>query len=306
MFAPRMQNLGRLCCRNASRQRHCRQHVALATGFRSISTDIVDLRRYPLQSLSSEGSSSEEVAEAQRIVSACRKSLETDGYLVLPRFLSEEGLKAAVTEAESLFSSGIAFRSSEDHNITLYEDESSRDSLPLQSSSKWLVAADQMPASSVLQQLYQLPWLLDFVSGILGKQVFHSADPMNCLHLNRFGPGDGLGWHHDNSEFFFNLLLQQPGSGGDFEYVVDSRDDEARQRAALEPSPPSGLVKHQPEELAAGGALVFRGRHHMHRVTPVVGDKPRLTAILNFASQPGGGLIEEYTRQKFFGRSLES
>ncbi|CAE8580977.1 unnamed protein product [Polarella glacialis] len=129
---------------------------------------------------------------------------------------------------------------------------------------------------------------------------------MNRVHLNRFALGDGLGWHHDNSEFFFNLLLQQSPSGGKFEFVPNSEGDMAKVRTALQSVVPDGFVHSEPEELAPGGALLFCGRRSMHRVTPVADDAlPRMTAILNFASEPGGGIIEEYTRRKFFGRSLQ-
>ena len=45
----------------------------------------------------------------------------------------------------------------------------------------------------------------------------------------------------------------------------------------------------------------------MHRVTPVAAAEDgcvRITAILNWATTEGGGLINEYTRKKFFGRAL--
>jgi hypothetical protein len=107
--------------------------------------------------------------------------------------------------------------------------------------------------------------------------------------------------------------------------------------AAAEVAP--GTVVTMPT-LRPGSLLLFRGQRVMHRVTPVLaapsggvhgglrdgdgggrgggadesppsnrdggvggtGALCRVTAILNWATAPGGGVINEYTRLKFFGR----
>ena len=137
---------------------------------------------------------------------------------------------------------------------------------------------------------------------------------MNAVHTNRYGDGDGLGWHFDNSEFFVNLILAQSANGGLFEYAPQSSEGHEAILAALGEGDNSRMmwrgrsaVASMPE-LRAGSLLLFRGQRVMHRVTPVRApndsEGARISAILNWATVEGGGMINEYTRRKFFGRTL--
>eukprot|EP00747_Dinoflagellata_sp_TGD_P167914 gnl/TRDRNA2_/TRDRNA2_193230_c0_seq1.p1 gnl/TRDRNA2_/TRDRNA2_193230_c0~~gnl/TRDRNA2_/TRDRNA2_193230_c0_seq1.p1 ORF type:complete len:315 (-),score=49.06 gnl/TRDRNA2_/TRDRNA2_193230_c0_seq1:198-1142(-) len=267
-------------------------HRGLATAASPL--DVVDLAKYPLDRLGTP-------AAREFLESRCAQ-LNAENILILRGFLTQSAVAAVLEEAKARFNTpGLPFESSEDHNVMLDEEErvGPLAKLPLQVSAKWLVAADQLPASSPLLAMYESEELVTFVSGLLGAQVYHSADPMNRVHLNRFDAGHGLGWHHDNSEFFFNIQLQTPQSGGELEYVVNSRPHVQTIVDTV-----SGTAETSRPVVEAGDAIVFRGRQSIHRVTQVVGDIPRITAILNFASAPGGGIIEEYTRMKFFGRNL--
>lgn len=258
--------------------------------------DLVDLSKYPLPEGGAAG-------ERPSWLEAQRQSLETEGFAHLPGFLNARALDAIRAEVEVLFATeGLPFRSSEEHNISLFQEDTETEAkLPLQSSSKMLVAADQLSPGSPLLALYNSSEFLAVLAQILDRPVFRSVDPMNKVHLNWYGPADALGWHHDNSEFAFNLLLSQSAVGGDFEFVKDSLGDTKRICAAVGPKSES-VVSRLPME--AGSALIFRGHDSMHRVTKVLEGPPRISAIFNFASQEGGGLIEDYTRRRFFGRSL--
>eukprot|EP00929_Paragymnodinium_shiwhaense_P081783 TRINITY_DN42891_c0_g1_i2.p1 TRINITY_DN42891_c0_g1~~TRINITY_DN42891_c0_g1_i2.p1 ORF type:complete len:179 (+),score=32.70 TRINITY_DN42891_c0_g1_i2:84-620(+) len=142
--------------------------------------DAVNLDRYPLHQL--------HTADGQRFLEEQRRKLQAESLLVLPDFITSVGIQAIQQESRKLFDTpSLAFRSTEDHNIMLDENSSNEFStLPVQQSSKWLVAADQMPSSSLLKSLYKSAEMVRFVSGILGTQVYHSADPMNSLHLNDY------------------------------------------------------------------------------------------------------------------------
>ena len=52
---------------------------------------------------------------------------------------------------------------------------------------------------------------------------------------------------------------------------------------------------------SAGDLLLFCGNRSIHRVTPVVGPRPRLLAVLAYDLEPGK-VLNEYTRMKFYGR----
>ena len=246
----------------------------------------------------------------------CRAQLARRGYVHLPDFLADSALAAMLAEEAAAHRAGATFRSSEDHSVALGGAAAGDARLPPQRSSKWLLAHDQLARASPLRALYDSAELRDFVSAVVGAPLFRSADPMNAVHTNRYGPGDGLGWHFDNAEFFANLVLAQPpaGAGGAFEFAPRSARGLAAVRAALREGDGGRrrwwrgrrAVAALPE-LRAGSLLLFRGARMMHRVTPVVtaeDGRVRITAILNWATTEGGGLINEYTRKKFFGRAL--
>ena len=50
-----------------------------------------------------------------------------------------------------------------------------------------------------------------------------------------------------------------------------------------------------------GTLILFRGRHSLHRVTPVAGSQPRLVAVLSYDTEPGA-MLSEHNRMLFYGR----
>jgi hypothetical protein len=56
-------------------------------------------------------------------------------------------------------------------------------------------------------------------------------------------------------------------------------------------------------ELEPGDLQLFRGRYSLHRVTPLVGDRPRYVAIFSYVDQPDMVGSPERTRQ-LYGRVL--
>jgi len=246
----------------------------------------------------------------------CRKKMDYsvedgEGLCHLADFLTPEGTRLLQAEANSVKSQ--AFYSDESHNAYLEKEDQNYPANHArnmqQRSTKRLVAADQMEfpssasSSGILLYLYKSPLLKYFVQEVIGvKPLYLQADPMNKVHLNYFSPGDELGWHFDNSEFFVNLLLQAPTSGGEFEFVARSR---------TETDPNYSIVKQVLDgrksvttvEPTSGSLLIFRGKYSIHRVRQVI-DGERITAILNYEQQPGV-IMNEYTRKKFFGRTLD-
>ncbi len=258
-------------------------------GRRTMSASMVDLDKYPISDAS--------------FVESCRKKMDSEGICYLPRFLKETDRAQLSAEAAGL--RGDAFRSSESHNAYLAEDDTdfAKDHPRniSQASQKRLIAYDQIPESSGLKALYHSSEMKSFVQSVLSLDNVHvSADPMNAVHLNYFGEDDALGWHFDNSEFFVNLLLQRSDGGGAFEYVVDSRtaDDPNYDGVA---DILCGRREPLRVEAVSGSLIIFRGNKSIHRVSPVT-DGERITAILTYESEPGVKM-NDYTRQKFFGRA---
>lgn len=90
-----------------------------------------------------------------------------------------------------------------------------------------------------------------------------------------------LHWHFDNNHSAITLGIQEPESGGELEYVKDIGRDNFE---AIE-----DILKGREHKMKMGtykvkeGALsFFRGGNSMHRVRPVVGNRLRLVAALQY------------------------
>jgi hypothetical protein len=48
--------------------------------------------------------------------------------------------------------------------------------------------------------------------------------------------------------------------------------------------------------------VALAGQHALHRVTPVIGPRPRINSVLTYGERPGMKL-NELTRKLFYGRT---
>ena len=261
---------------------------------------LIDLERYPLAG----------PIAGTTLLAECHKQLDSQGFVCLPDFIWASAAEAITKEVLKLEENGAGFSSSEDHGIFLVREPLADDGLPerhpqkvQQQSSKLLFAADQLGSSSALATLYAWHPLLDFVRAALRRPHLHlSADPMGSFYANIFHVGDRLGWHFDNSEFSVSLVLQPASAGGSFEYAPDSRKTVEGMVAFPNDEDVADAIDVQTPPLQAGDLYLFHGRHSLHRVSPVVAGK-RVNAILTYNTDPDEKM-NEYTRLKFFGRSL--
>ena len=97
-------------------------------------------------------------------------------------------------------------------------------------------------------------------------------------------------------------MLQPAASGGDFEYVPNLRNEHEENYPAVRRLLQGDMtnVIHLPS--SPGTLAFFRGRHSIHRVTPIVGDRLRTNAVLSFADKPDHRL-NELTQELFYGRT---
>ena len=255
--------------------------------------EVVDLGAHPLY---------DEDYRAQ-----CRSTLDRDGVLVLQGFLRAAVGEALVAEAGSL--QHLAFYSDQTHSAYL---EAADATLPVDDarsrevvSTKGAVTADQVPGTSALRTVYDAPGFRSFLCAVLGENELHEyADPLSSINVNYFLEGQELGWHFDNSSFAVTLLLQSPVGGGTFESVDHMRSaerDEQNWQGVAEvldgrPERSPIVLEQRPGDLA-----LFRGRDALHRITPVVGDCPRILVVFAYNTEPGLSL-SEHARITFFGR----
>ena len=161
-----------------------------------------------------------------------------------------------------------------------------------------------MPAHSPLRVLYDAPTFREFLCQVLDETSLHAyADPLSSINLHYAKPGQGLGWHFDNSSFAVTALFRAPEGGAAFEYVADVRDADAgemafeRVAAVLDGDEPAARL-----DFDAGDLVMFRGRKAMHRVTPTEGEVTRVLVVFAFNDQPDVGLSES-ALTTFYGRT---
>ena len=138
---------------------------------------------------------------------------------------------------------------------------------------------------------------------MLGKPVlYRSADPLDALEIAVFTHGGELGWHFDNSEFSVTVMYAESEAGGHFDYYPRLRgeDDENYPGVRKVLLGDQGGVIRLPS--APGTLAVFRGRHALHRVTPVSGPRPRINSVLTYGERPGMKL-NRLTQELFYGRT---
>jgi len=235
----------------------------------------------------------------------CRDVLESSGCVLLKGFLKPEAVQNVCQEA--LSNQHLAYYCLQEHNVYLTPRD---EKYPLEhtrnrsvSSSKGCITDDQVPRESPLRTLYDSPEFKDFLCAVLDEDAMHEyADSLSSINIHYASEGQELGWHFDNSSFAITLLLQNPEKGGDFQYVRSLRytaDGEVNFDGVREVL--DGKRNVQDLEIEPGTLVLFRGGESIHRVTPVLGERTRMLAVLAYNSQPDIALSES-ARMTFYGR----
>ncbi|MFK0088653.1 hypothetical protein ACIQUS_15315 [Pseudomonas sp. NPDC090755] len=260
--------------------------------------DIVDLTRYPLADRTS--------AAYLALVSQSRARLEQEGVAIFPGFVLDPAVAAMAEQTLALQSQMFRFR--EQHTVYFKPQEETADPAHplrrLMETEKDTVAYADIPADNLTRLLYQSDDVLAFIKDVLGQDVlYRHADPLAALNLQGFAEGQQLGWHFDRSDFSVTLSLQAANGGGDFEYVrmLRREDDDCYDAVGrFLNDPATQKVEVLPQ--VPGTLSLFRGRYSLHRVTPVVGERLRLNAVLAYVDKPDVE-FSPYARQLFYGRT---
>ncbi len=262
---------------------------------------VVDLARYPLDAPHRE--------TYRGIVEEVRRELASTGCSVLRGFLEGEAVQRMRTEALPLLGEAYYHPRWVNAYSTL-DDPSFPEDHPRRIFMKrthGFVAKDRIPDEALLRRLYASLAFQRFVADCLHEEVIHEyADPLASLVVNVLPRGAEHPWHYDTNEFIVSTLLSPAEKGGVFEYCPNIRapGDERYDRVGRVLRGEDRSEVRQ-LELASGDLQLFLGRFTLHRVTEVDGDRPRLTAILAYAKEPGVIGKPERTRQ-LFGRVTEA
>ena len=245
---------------------------------------IVNTARYPLDRLQS--------AAGQALLLQVRERMQLDGCCTLPDFITSEvreRMAAEVREITHLAYPGPSEVSPYFFNYRLGEGEDLPADHPLRRKGKRnlaQIAADLIPADSLLNQLYRGPLLREFLGAVLQQPVYCSCDPYQSLNVSVMHEGGCQQWHFDAGNMVTTLLLQEPEGGGVFEYAPAIRSDDDENFAAVQAVLDGRSERVIRNRLRAGTLSLFRGHYSLHRVTPVTGKRQRLQAILGYSTRP--------------------
>ena len=241
----------------------------------------IDLARFPIHQLEGE--------HGRGFLTRCQAELAETGACNLDGFIRAEAARGMAEEA--LLLASLAYVKDTRRNAyftkddpTLPPDHPLRAFFPLRMAQ---LANDAIPETAAIQQLYKWDALTDFIRLAVGLDaLYRTADPFLALNLTYLTAGDLQPWHYDHNEFTVTLLLQDAESGGAFEYVPRLRtaDDENFDAVRCLFAGTYGDVRVLPRR--PGTLTIFRGRHAMHRVTEVHGQRQRISALFSYDSRP--------------------
>jgi hypothetical protein len=258
---------------------------------------LVDLERYPVLSPTSLGYTSV-VAEARRQIAAL-------GAAEIPGFVTPDGVATLVEDAERLAErahpsggQGTAYLEIPDFTLP--------DGHPRLHFADYAVRAvpyDVTPRSSPLRRLYEWDPMMDFIGAVLDRgPIYRYADPFGALNLAVMGRGDQLQWHFDQTDFVVSLAIQSAEEGGEFEVAprIRSAGDERYDEVAAVLGGDRRAVRTL--AMTPGTLLIFEGRHSLHRVSPVGGDRWRHVGLLAYDTQ-AGTMGSDLLRADRYGRT---
>jgi predicted 2-oxoglutarate/Fe(II)-dependent dioxygenase YbiX len=252
--------------------------------FRIMPALIVNTELYPLDRL--------DAKVGQAWLSQVRGDLHQQGSCTLPNFVTAEVLQQMAEQARSithLAYPGPTAVSPYFFNYRLGEGESLPNSHPLRRIGKRRlaqVASDLIPADFLLCKLHGSKLMIDFLSSVLQQPVYQNRDPYQSLNISVMDEGGCQQWHFDAGNMVTTLLLQEPEGGGVFEYVPAIRAETDENFAAVEAVLDGRSDRVIQNRLCAGTLSLFRGHYSLHRVTPVLGKRQRLQAILGYSTNP--------------------
>ncbi len=253
---------------------------------------LVDTDRFPLNNLDGD--------TGRDFIARCRSDLEERAICVLEGFVKPWALAGMVKESSALIPQGYYY----DRPRTSYEgndyiNRSWPDGHPrrIEHVNRYRQVLNyQIPNDSLVRSVFHWPALTEFVRSVLGfDTLYTSACPHLALTLQFAHEGDSNGWHFDSNNGNITLLIQQPDSGGVFEYVPGLREDDDEHYDDVRD------VFERPEnhvcrtEIQPGTLVLFNGKYALHRVTPVgPTDRPRIIAIFSYDKRPDKLFSRDY------------
>ena len=263
----------------------------------TVPSSLIDLASSPILDLGAE--------PGLALIARCRTEIAAIGCCELPGFLTPNAVEAIIAETETL----VPLAHHAEGPVQPYL-EPADPSLParhprrhLGRSSLAAIAYDLFPVQHHLRRLYEWDALMAFIAATLGLDRLHRyADRLGALNVAVMRDGDELGWHFDQTDFVTSIALRDAEAGGDFEYAPGIRSDTDENFEGVQQVLEGSRSRVRRVPMVPGTLLLFKGRHAIHRVTPIRGCTPRLVALLAYDAKPET-TSSELLRLARYGRS---
>ncbi len=258
---------------------------------------LLDLNRYPIEDLSH--------PKRAQLIEQYRSAIDQTGAAEIAGFLTEEGTRRMTQESITLetraFHNALVGNAYlDDPDPSWPADHARRMTEP---SSLGVIAYDQIPESHLIRQIYEWDPLMHFIKDILGLgAIYRYADPMGALNISVMKDADYLRWHFDQTDFVTSLSIRNANEGGHFEFAplirTPNQENYPLVKAVLE----GARERVHPLANMPGTLVLFKGRHSLHRVTPIEGPISRLIGLFGYDTKPGTQ-SSEYLKRIRYGRT---
>ncbi len=259
--------------------------------------ELVDVERYPIDDPDGAG---------KDLIERCRRNLDESALCCLPGFVTPSALSAAKEEILALQDDAY-FVQSEERTLYSWRDPSG---LPADHAARIAsphrlgsITRDKFAADGVLNGLFERDELTEFIRRCLGIESLYRVEcPYLSMNVKVMQKGAQHGWHFDANDGAVSLLVQTASEGGHYEYVPYIRSDQEENYERV-----TRVVRGEDEgvirvDISPGTFCLFKGKHSMHRVSPVTRGKPdRLIALFAYDQTPGL-VYNENTLRTVLGR----
>ena len=243
--------------------------------------DIINFKKFPIKNLNS--------PEAKDLISRCRKSVAESGACEMPDFITPKALELLQAESKALEANAF-FKPVTGNAYLAPGDEKLPKDHPVnmtETTNVGVIAYDQYPEISLLRRIYEYDPLMSFIGAIMNlPAIYRYGDPMGGLNLAVMREKDYLRWHFDQTDFVTSLSVQSSEAGGEFEYVPLIRNDKSENFDDVKKLLNGDRSRVIRITNKPGTLVLFKGRHSIHRVTPIAGRTSRLMGLFGFDSQP--------------------
>jgi hypothetical protein len=260
-----------------------------------IPADLIAVERYRL----------DDEGEHATILAEARRQLAAEGCAMLPGFVRPAAAAAMADEIQAL----VPRAHRRDVMLNAYGPPPDADLPPDHPRARThpycmhVVASDLFASDGPVMRLYLWDGLTRLIASALGEAELHRcADPLLRCNATVMGAGDQHGWHFDSNDFVVTVLLQAASRGGEFEFAPGIRDDTDPAQAEVAAAMDGTSPRLRRLRASPGTLILFRGKHALHRVTPIDGQTRRIIAIFSYDRRPDMQFSDR-TRLRAVGRT---